>query len=97
MNMSGLVKNWQATLANKKVREQLLSHQLEHLKPDWVDDLSVLRASTHKVELIANVEGIDWGVWLTPSFHGIHVQVVKGNCKKTQARLSKDLALRLNH
>lgn len=89
--LSILVKNWQAA------KKEAVSEQLALLRPEWVEDLSVLGASTHAIQLLAKIEGVTWGIILTPSFHGIHVKVVKGNNPETQSRLSKDLALRLNH
>lgn len=91
MPLSNLIKNWQA-----QATDAVTTH-LYAMKPEWVDSLKVLQASTHRIGLLAIIEGTDWDVILTPSFHGIHVTVVKGNNPKTQARLSRDLALRLNN
>ncbi len=91
MPLSTLIKNWQAQ-ATDAVRKQL-----DTFKPDWVTSLQVIQASTHRIDLLAVVEGSTWTIILTPSFHGIHVNVEKGNNPKIQARLSKDLALSLNN
>ncbi len=91
MPLSTLIKNWQAQATDA------VNKQLDTFKPDWVTRLQVIQASTHRIDLIAMIEGSAWTVILTPSFHGIHVKVEKGNNPKTQARLSKDLALRLNN
>lgn len=89
--LSTLIKNVQAQ-AEEAVTAQLLS-----ITPEWVDALSLVAASTHRIHLVALIAGEDWQVILTPSFHGIHVKVLGGSCQKTQSRLSKDLALRLNY
>lgn len=89
--LSNLIKNWQAQATGA------VTTQLGAIKPEWDDSLKVIQASTHRIGILAIIEGSDWNVILTPSFHGIHVTVVKGNNPKTQARLSRDLALRLNN
>lgn len=89
--LSSLVRNWQA-----KKTEAVAAH-LALFRPEWVGDLTLVCASTHAIHLLAMIEGVIWEVVLTPSFHGIHVQVIQGDSPETQSRLSRDLALRLNH
>lgn len=89
--LSILVKNWQAN------KTEAVAAHLALLKPEWVGHLTLVYASTHVIHLLAMIEGAIWKVVLTPSFHGIHVQVIQGTNPETQSRLSRDLALRLNH
>jgi hypothetical protein len=88
--LSNLIRAHQANDANK------ISQLLLDLTPDWVENLGLVSASTHSIELLASIQGKTWLVTITSSFHGAHVRVHKNDCKRTQSRLSKDLALRAN-
>jgi hypothetical protein len=108
--LSSLVRTWQAwtalsRTANKEAtdrKKKQLTQLVDKIKPSWVDELTLVAASLHRVQLTAVVGDSDWDVFLIPSFHGVHVKVSVPDRPdaaerpvdaQTQSRLSRAIQL----